>query len=115
MVDEFPVASQDLNDLKSVDTYPVPSPTILFVSAFHLSALTSAILDHAKRSSFLYSLAWRQKLAGILEGFTTKQSLWDRLVFDAARIGVMGKGAGTVRGVVVSRGSFSFSSRDYRH
>lgn len=40
----------------------------------------------------------------MLEGFITKQSLWDRLVFDGARVSVLGNGAGTVRAVIVSGG-----------
>ncbi|GJE86971.1 acetyl-CoA synthetase-like protein [Phanerochaete sordida] len=99
------VAGQDLNDLTSVEQHPIPSPTILFVSPAHLTTLSSAIIENAKKAStVLYSLAWRHKLAGVLEGFFTKQSLWDRLVFDGARMQVMGKGAGTVRALVVSEG-----------
>ncbi|KAI8998795.1 acetyl-CoA synthetase-like protein [Trametes punicea] len=94
-----------LKDLHTTANYRTSSPTILFVRPDHLTSLTNAILDEAKRSSwFLHNLAWRHKLAGILEGFITKQSLWDRLVFDRARVKVMGKGAGTVRAVVVSGG-----------
>ena len=85
--------------------YPIPSATILFVTPSHLTALATAINDKAKNSSFfLYSLAWRHKLSGVLEGFFTKQSLLDRLVFDGARVEVMSKGAGTVRSVIVSGG-----------
>lgn len=95
----------DLNDLKSVECLPIPSATVLFVRPSHLTALTKAIVDKAKQnSSFFYAIAWRHKLAGLLEGFFTKQSLWDRLVFDNARMDVMGKGAGTVRAVIVSGG-----------
>lgn len=102
--------SKDLTDMKSVDDYPIPSATIFFVTPSHLMALTKSVLDNAKKSSFLlYSLAWRHKLSGILEGFFTKQSLWDRLVFDGARMQVMGKGAGTVRGIIVSGGVFIYN------
>ncbi|KAI0933158.1 hypothetical protein AcV5_005970 [Taiwanofungus camphoratus] len=93
-----------LSDLLSINSLPIPSPTLLFIKPTHLSALTTSVLEEARKSSILYSLAWRHKLAAILEGFMTKQSLWDRLVFDGARVKVMGKGAGTVRGVVVSGG-----------
>jgi len=98
-------SANDLADLKSSDSYPIPSPTLLFIKPGHLNALTTAILDEAKKSFLLYSLAWRHKTAGILEGFLTKQSLWDRLVFDSARVKILGKGAGTVRGVVVGGGA----------
>ena len=94
-----------LTDLRSTDTFPIPSPTLLFVKPPHLTSLTTSILEEAKSSSYLlYHAAWRHKIAGILEGFVTKQSLWDRLVFDGARVKVMGKGAGTVRGIIVSGG-----------
>lgn len=52
-------------------------------------------------------LAWRHKFSSMLDGFITKQSLWDRLVFDNARAKVMSKGAGTVRAIVVSGGALS--------
>lgn len=101
--DEVPTL--DLDDLKTIEKLPIPSPTILFVKPSHLSALTTSILAQAKKQSFLlFSFAWRHKFAGIKEGFTTKQSLWDRLVFDGARMAVMGQGAGTIRGVVVAGG-----------
>ena len=94
-----------MDDLNSVIDLPIASPTILFVRPSHLTALTRAIIDNAKKTSgFFYALAWRHKLGAILEGFFTKQSLWDRLVFDNARVEVMGKGAGTVRVLVASGG-----------
>jgi len=95
----------DLSDLQSFKKYSIPSPTLLFVRPPHLVALSKAILDSAKTSSYLfYSFAWRHKLSGILDGFISKQSLWDRLALDGPRVKVMGEGAGTVRGVVVSGG-----------
>lgn len=100
-----PAPALDLADLNSVEAYPIPSATIFFIAPSHLTVLTTSIIDNAKKSSFLlYSLAWRHKLSGILEGFFTKQSLWDRLVFDGVRMQVMGKGAGTVRAVIVGGG-----------
>ncbi|KAF9821700.1 hypothetical protein IEO21_00546 [Rhodonia placenta] len=97
--------SSPLLDLQSINTLPIPSPTILFVKPTHLSAITSSILERARSSaSLLYPFAWRHKFAAVLEGFMTKQSLWDRLVFDNARVNVMGRGAGTIRALVVSGG-----------
>lgn len=52
----------------------------------------------------LYSFAYRHKLAGITEGFISKDSLWDRLVFDNARKTIMGDTANTIRGIVVTGG-----------
>ncbi|PCH38668.1 acetyl-CoA synthetase [Wolfiporia cocos MD-104 SS10] len=101
---------ENLADLESARALPIPSPTILFVKPAHLAALTSAILEHARKASFLYSLAWRHKFAGVIEGFFTKESLWDRLVFDSARAQVLGKGAGTVRAVIVSGGPLEAQS-----
>ncbi|KAI6109863.1 hypothetical protein F5141DRAFT_1188772 [Pisolithus sp. B1] len=46
--------------------------------------LSSSILKHG-RESWLYSFAWRHKLAAFAEGFLSKDSLWDRMVFDNAR------------------------------
>ncbi|KAH9901222.1 acetyl-CoA synthetase-like protein [Cubamyces lactineus] len=92
-----------LKDLSTTAAYRISSPTILFVRPDHLERLSDSILQQAKKSSwFLTNLAWRHKLSGILEGYITKQSLWDRLVYDSARVKVMGKGAGTVRAVIVS-------------
>lgn len=54
----------------------------------------------------LYSFAYRHKLAGITEGFISKDSLWDRLVFDNARKTIMGDTANTIRGIVVTGGKF---------
>ncbi|KAK7693285.1 hypothetical protein QCA50_002852 [Cerrena zonata] len=103
-------ASADLADLKSAESYSIPSPTLLFVKPTHLTSLTTSILNEAKRSSFiLHSLAWRHKFSAIIDGFLTKQSLWDRLIFDDARAKIMGKGAGTVRGVIVSGGPLESS------
>ena len=107
----FPAPSvSGLKDLRTSAAYRISSPTILFIRPDHLSSLSDAILNEARTSSWLlFNFAWRHKLAGILEGYMTKQSLWDRLVFDAARVKVMGKGAGTVRAVVVSGGTSSSS------
>ncbi|KAI0818899.1 hypothetical protein BC629DRAFT_1579348 [Irpex lacteus] len=98
-------AAQDLSDLKTTDRYPIPSPTVLFIHPAHLNAITQAITQKAKSSGLLSSIAWRHKLSNVLEGFITKQSLWDRLVFDPARASVLGNGAGTVRAVVVAGGA----------
>ena len=94
-----------LADLRSVNKYPIPSPTVLFATPAHLNALASAVVEEASNASFLYSFAWRHKYASLLEGFLTRQSLWDRLVFDAARAKVLGKAAGTVRAAVSAGGT----------
>jgi long-chain acyl-CoA synthetase len=93
----------DASDVSSAKSYPIPSPTIAFIKPSHLYSLTGSILQHAK-SALLYPVAWRHKLAGITEGFITKDSMWDRLIFDAARAKVVDEGAGTLRAVIVSGG-----------
>lgn len=93
----------DLNDTLSYRRYPIPSPTVLFIKPGNLETLVSQIHKEASRS-ILYSLAMRHKKAGIAEGFVSKESLWDRLVFDGARANVIGEGAGTLRCVIVSGG-----------
>jgi long-chain acyl-CoA synthetase len=60
----------------------------------------------------LYPFAWRHKIAGLRDGYITKESLWDRLVFDFARASVVGEGAGSIRGVIVGGGKIPcFNSR----
>ncbi|KAL1947959.1 hypothetical protein VTO73DRAFT_13683 [Trametes versicolor] len=103
---EGATSATGLKDLRTTASYSTSSPTILFVRPDHLTSLSDTILQEAKKASWLlHNFAWRHKLAGILEGYITKQSLWDRLVFDSARVKVMGKGAGTVRAVIVSGGA----------
>jgi len=110
IIDGSPLPT-DLGDVQSVNTLPIPSPTVLFIKPSHLSSLTASILEEARKSApFLYSFAWRHKFASVFEGFLTKQSLWDRLVFDHARGKIMGRGAGTVRAVVVSGGPIEAQS-----
>lgn len=91
-------------DALSSKVYPIPSPTVAFVKPGHLETLVHAILKEARKSFLLYPFAWRHKMAGISGGFVTKESLWDRLVFDAARSRVAGDGAAALRAVIVSQG-----------
>jgi long-chain acyl-CoA synthetase len=92
-----------VGDIMSTGKYRIPPPTIFFLKPDHLRAVVDGILTAAKKS-FLFRFAWRHKLAAISEGFITKDSLWDRLVFDGARAKVVGDAAGTLRNVVVSGG-----------
>lgn len=94
----------DIVDALSTQIYPLPSPTIIFIKPNHLGSLTSAILGEAQKSQLMYPFAWRHKLAGVTEGFITKDSLWDRLLFDSARAKIVGDAAGTLRGIIVSGG-----------
>jgi long-chain acyl-CoA synthetase len=95
-------------DVASAKSYPAPSPTVLFIHPRHLTRLTSSILKEARKSRLLYSFAWRHKVAGLREGFVTKESMWDHLLFDAARAKVVGEGAGTIRVTVISGGDATF-------
>jgi long-chain acyl-CoA synthetase len=47
-------------------------------------------------------LAYRHKLSALGEGFMSKDSLWDRMVFDSARASIMGEGAGSIRALIVT-------------
>ena len=69
-------------------------------------SLTSSILNASRSGSWLSGWGWRHKLAHATEGFITKESLWDRLVFDAARVKVLGEGAGTLRALIATGGKF---------
>jgi long-chain acyl-CoA synthetase len=95
---------RNVDDILSTSKLPIPSPTVLFVHPDHLQDLSTAVLSRAKKSSFIYPIVWRHKLAALAEGFLSKESLWDRLVFDGAREYVMGRMAGTLKAVVVSGG-----------
>lgn len=94
----------DVPDVLSAQLCPIPSPTVMFLRPDHSQSLMEAILREAQKSFILFSFAWRQKMAAIHEGFLTKDSLWDRLVFDSARARVIGDGAGSLRAVIVSGG-----------
>ncbi|KAG5644993.1 hypothetical protein DXG03_007270 [Asterophora parasitica] len=94
----------DVKDTLSSKVYPIPSPTILFAKPGHLESTVTAIIRKASESFILYPFARRHKVASLNEGFVTKESLWDRLVFDGARAKIIGEGAGSLRGVVVSGG-----------
>lgn len=96
-------SKNDVSDLLSVAQFTIPSPTILFLKPAHLQTLTSSIVSKAKKS-WMYSFANRHKLAGVKEGFSTRDSLWDRLVFDSARATVLNDGADTIRSVIISGG-----------
>jgi long-chain acyl-CoA synthetase len=102
------VSSSPIDDALSTHHLGLPPTTVLFLKPNHLHGVVDAIIANAKKS-FLYSLAWRHKLAGICEGFFTKESLWDRLVFDNARSAVFGDDAPSIRGVVVSDGNVPVS------
>ncbi|KAJ7694171.1 hypothetical protein B0H17DRAFT_1058042 [Mycena rosella] len=97
-------------DALSSKVYPIPPPTIAFMKPGHLHTLVDAILKEARKSFFLHPFAWRHKMAGIAEGFLTKESLWDRLVFDAARSRVAGDKFSALRTVIVSEGPIAADS-----
>ena len=98
------VSSSPIDDALSTHHLGLPPTTVLFLKPDHLHGVVDAIMANAKKS-FLFPLAWRHKLAGIFEGFFTKESLWDRLVFDNARSAVFGDDAPSIRGLVVSDGN----------
>ncbi|KDQ33577.1 hypothetical protein PLEOSDRAFT_1091549 [Pleurotus ostreatus PC15] len=108
-VEEDAHFSKDVKDVRSAMRFPIPPPTILFINPDHLKSLTSSILGVAKKSWLLFSIAWRHKIAGLTEGFVTKDSLWDRLLFDTARARVVDECAGSLRGIVVAGGRLDAS------
>ncbi|KAN0127527.1 acetyl-CoA synthetase-like protein [Lactarius tabidus] len=93
-----------IDDVKSTQALGLPPATLYFLKPTHMEAVVNAIVSSAKKS-WLFPLAWRHKVAGILEGYLTKESLWDRLVFDDARSSVLGEAALSTRAVIVSDGT----------
>ena len=93
-----------MKDVNSLATFPIPSPTVLFARPEHVISLTSSILNASRSGSWLSGWGWRHKIAHATEGFITKESLWDRLVFDTARVKVLGEGAGTLRALIATGG-----------
>lgn len=69
----------------------------------HLESAVTSIAKEASKSFILYPFARRHKHSSITEGYITKESLWDRLLFDSARAKVMGEGA-SMRAVIISGG-----------
>ncbi|KAF8160591.1 hypothetical protein BJ912DRAFT_1150914 [Pholiota molesta] len=102
--DEKTVKADDA-DVVATRNYPTPAPTVLFLRPGHLQAIVSGITAAAAKGWVLPAFAWRHKIAGLTAGFVTNQSLWDRLVFDAARAKVLGHAAPMLRAVIVSEGA----------
>ncbi|KAG2077832.1 acetyl-CoA synthetase-like protein [Suillus decipiens] len=100
----------DVADVLSATKFPIPSPTVLFLKPEHVQSLASSVIDRAKKSFFIFPLAWRHKFASLTEGFLTRDSLWDRTVFSSAREDVLGKMADTVKAVVISGGLLPFDA-----
>ncbi|KAJ2917592.1 hypothetical protein MD484_g2778, partial [Candolleomyces efflorescens] len=99
----------DSKDAISGTQYPIPSPTVLFLRPEHLKAIATDVIKEGARSWLLYPFAWRHKVSGVSEGFVTKESLWDRVLFDGARTKILGPTAATLRAVIVSGGSIEAS------
>ena len=97
-------SSSPIDDVMSTEQLGLPPATIFFLKPTHLNAVVDAVISNAKRS-FIFPLAWRHKFAAIFEGYFTKESLWDRLVFDSARSAIFKNAAPSVRAVVVSDGT----------
>jgi len=109
MYDAASQANKDLKDILSTRRRPIPHPTVLFAEPGHLEDLSTSVLKEAK-ASWLFFLAWRHKLAAFAEGFISKVSLWDRMVFDNAREHALNHMASTLKVVVVSGGKWTFVS-----
>ncbi|KAH7916000.1 hypothetical protein BJ138DRAFT_763261 [Hygrophoropsis aurantiaca] len=107
-VEEEP--KNDVADLMTVTSLPIPTPTVAFLKPGHAQALGSDIVSRAKKTSWFYPLAWRHKFAGVTEGFVTKDSLWDRTVFDHARAKVMGELGSTLKTVIIGGGPLELAA-----
>lgn len=97
-------SSTDAGDIVATKRYPMPSPTVLFIKPGHLKSMVTEVLHKAAKSLILFPFAKRHKLAGVNDGFVTRDSLWDRLVFDGARAKVIGDAAASMRAIIVSGG-----------
>ncbi|KAH6918885.1 acetyl-CoA synthetase [Coprinopsis sp. MPI-PUGE-AT-0042] len=104
--DQEDAVTLDVKDLTDCKRYPIPFPTVLFMKPEHLRESTKEILKHAAKALLLYQFGWRHKVAGVTDGFLTRESLWDRMVFDNARAKVLGNISATTRAVFVSGGPF---------
>jgi len=94
----------DLTDALSYKSFPIPAPTVLFLKPGHLQSTVASIVKQASKSWILYPFARQHKLASLNEGYITKDSLWDRLVYEDARAKIIGENAGTIRGAIISGG-----------
>lgn len=88
--------------------YPMPSPTVLFIKPGHLKSVVTEVLHKASKRFLMFNLAKRHKLAGISDGFVTRDSLWDQSLFDGIRAKVIGDVAASMRAIIVSGGELRF-------
>ncbi|KAG8831329.1 hypothetical protein FRC17_003282 [Serendipita sp. 399] len=83
-----------------------PSPTLLFLTPENLRFITTSVLNTSKKS-LLFGIAWRHKQAAILRGYLVKDGLWDRQVFNNARVSALGLLTRGLRGIAVGPGPIS--------
>jgi long-chain acyl-CoA synthetase len=67
----------------------------------HMESLTASILNHARRS-WLFPLAWRHKQAALADGSMSKDTFFDKQVFQAARLQALGALANSLREIAVA-------------
>jgi len=95
-------SAKDQADVLSALNIPgQPAPTVLFLTNSHTESLTASILNHARRS-WLFPLAWRHKQAALFEGSMSKDTLFDKQVFRAARLRALGALANSMREIAVA-------------
>ncbi|KIJ44134.1 hypothetical protein M422DRAFT_67748 [Sphaerobolus stellatus SS14] len=99
-----PLSKSSIDILDFAQTSPA-TPTLMFLTPDFLKPVMSLILT-AARSNPLFWLGWRHKIRGLQEGFLTKRSLWDNVVWEPARTKVLDKVEESLRGIVVSQGTF---------
>lgn len=81
--------------------YPAERLIVIIRTNSHTESLTASILNHA-RSSWLFPLAWRHKQAALFEGSMSKDTLFDKQVFRAARLRALGALANSMREIAVA-------------
>ena len=70
-----------------------------------LRSIGFQILKLAKRS-WLYPISWRHKQSALQQGAVSKDTVWDRLTLEEPRKAVLGGMSDTLRGVIVSGGTW---------
>lgn len=94
---------RDASDLVgTTNSNKVPPPTVFFGDASHVESLTRDILNEAKSSTAFFDLACRHKFKDLEEGYSTNASFWDKFLLKSARKLALGKGATTLRLVIIA-------------
>ena len=63
---ESSASPRNINDILSTSKLPIPSSTVLVLHPNHVQDLSTVVLSRAKKSSFIYPVMWRHKLAALV-------------------------------------------------